>query len=43
MPNGSHVTHTGGQVHWDGEKDEEAGVLIDGEGPGTSTQVEMAK
>ncbi len=43
MPAGSHVTHYGSQVHWDGAKDEEAWVLIVGEGPGTSTQVEMAK
>lgn len=43
MPMGSHVTHFGKQVHWDGAKDEEAWVLIVGEGPGTSTQVEMAK
>ena len=33
MPMGSHVTHFGGQVHWDGAKDEEAWVLIVGEGP----------
>ena len=43
MPMGSHVTHYGKQVHWDGAKDEEAWVLIVGEGPGTSTQVEIAK
>lgn len=43
MPTGSHVTHYGGQVHWDGAKDEEAWVLIVGEGPGTSTPVEIAK
>ncbi len=43
MPAGSHVTHYGGQTHWDGAKDEEAWVLIVGEGPGTSTQVEIAK
>ena len=43
MPMGSHVTHYGKQVHWDGAKDEEAWVLIVGEGPGTSTPVEIAK
>ena len=43
MPAGSHVTHYGGKVHWDGAKDEEAWVLIVGEGPGTSTPVEIAK
>jgi quercetin dioxygenase-like cupin family protein len=43
MPAGSFVTHFGGQVHWDGAKDEEAWVLIVGDGPGTSTQVEIAK
>ena len=43
MPAGSFVTHFGGQVHWDGAKDEEAWVLISGEGPATSTAVEIAK
>jgi hypothetical protein len=43
MPAGSFVTHFGKQVHWDGAKDEEAWVLIVGEGPGTLTLVEMAK
>ena len=43
MPAGSFVTHFGKQVHWDGAKDEEAWVLIVGEGPATSTQVEPAK
>ena len=43
MPAGSFVTHFGKQVHWDGAKDEEAWVLIVGEGPGTNTPVEMAK
>ena len=37
------VYNFGGQVHWDGAKDEEAWVLIVGEGPGTSTPVEIAK
>src|SRR5215471_9085211 len=43
MPSGSFVTHFGKQVHWDGAKDEEAWVLIVGEGPGTLTLVEEAK
>jgi quercetin dioxygenase-like cupin family protein len=43
MPTGSFVTHFGKQVHWDGAKDEEAWVLIVGEGPGTLTRVEEAK
>jgi hypothetical protein len=40
MPVGSFVTHFGKQVHWDGAKDEDAVLLIMGEGPGTSTAVE---
>ena len=43
MPTGSFVTHFAKQVHWDGAKDEEAWVLIVGEGPATSTPVEIAK
>jgi len=43
MPTGSFVTHFGKQVHWDGAKDEDAWVLIVGEGPATSTRVEEAK
>jgi quercetin dioxygenase-like cupin family protein len=43
MPTGSFVTHFGNQVHWDGAKDEEAWVLIVGEGPSTLTRVEEAK
>ena len=43
MPTGSFVTHFGKQVHWDGAKDEEAWVLIVGDGPGTLTLVEAAK
>jgi hypothetical protein len=39
----SFVTHFGKQVHWDGAKDEEAWVLIVGEGPGTLTLVEEAR
>ena len=43
MPAGSFVTHFGKQVHWDGAKDEEAWLLIVGEGPGTLTLVDIAK
>jgi hypothetical protein len=41
MPAGSFVTHFGKQVHWDGAKDEDAVLLIVGEGPGTSTPAEQ--
>jgi hypothetical protein len=40
MPVGSFVTHFGKQVHWDGAKDEDAVLLIMGEGPATSTAAE---
>jgi quercetin dioxygenase-like cupin family protein len=40
MPAGSFVTHFAKQIHWDGAKDEEAWVLIVGEGPGTLTLVD---
>jgi len=40
MPAGSFVTHYGQQVHWDGAKDEDAVLLIVGEGPETATSVE---
>jgi hypothetical protein len=43
MPAGTFVTHFGKQVHWDGAKDEDAVLLIVGEGPATSTRVEEAK
>ena len=43
LPAGTFVTHFGKQVHWDGAKDEEAWVLIVGEGPGTLTLVEEAR
>jgi quercetin dioxygenase-like cupin family protein len=43
MPAGSFVTHFAKQVHWDGAKDEEAWVLIVGDGPATLTLVEEAK
>jgi hypothetical protein len=33
MPAGTFVTHFGKQVHWDGAKDEDAVLLIVGEGP----------
>jgi hypothetical protein len=38
-----HARRCAKQVHWDGAKDEEAWVLIVGEGPGTNTPVEEAK
>jgi hypothetical protein len=40
MPAGSFVTHFGKQVHYDGAKDEDAVLLIVGEGPATSTPAE---
>ena len=40
MPTGSFVTHFAKQVHWDGAKDEDAVLLIMGEGPATSTAAE---
>ena len=40
MPAGTFVTHFGKQVHWDGAKDEDAVLLIMGEGPATSTAAE---
>jgi len=43
MPPGSFVTHYGKQVHWDGAKDEDAILLIMGEGPATSTPVPEEK
>jgi hypothetical protein len=43
MRAGSFVTHFGKQVHWDGAKDEDAVLLIMGEGPATATEVEQAK
>jgi hypothetical protein len=39
MPTGSFITHFGKQVHWDGAKDEDAVLLIMGEGPATSTLI----
>ena len=43
MPPGSFVTHFGKQVHWDGAKDEDAVLLIMGEGPATATEVTEEK
>jgi hypothetical protein len=40
LPAGSFVTHFGKQVHYDGAKDEDAVLLIVGEGPATSTAAE---
>ena len=40
MPAGTFVTHFGKQVHYDGAKDEEAVLLIVGEGPATATPAE---
>jgi hypothetical protein len=40
MPAGSFVTHFAKQVHWDGARDEDAVLLILGEGPATSTAAE---
>jgi hypothetical protein len=37
LPAGSVVTHYGKQVHYDGAKDEDAVLMIVGEGPATST------
>jgi hypothetical protein len=41
MPTGTFVTHFGKQVHYDGAKDEEAVVLIAGEGPATATPAQQ--
>jgi quercetin dioxygenase-like cupin family protein len=43
MTAGTFVTHFAKQVHWDGPKDEDAVILIVGEGPATITRVEEAK
>jgi hypothetical protein len=37
LPAGSVVTHYGKQVHYDGAKDEDAVLMIVGDGPATST------
>jgi hypothetical protein len=41
MPAGTFVTHFGQHVHFDGAKQEDAVLLIVGEGPGTSTPAEV--
>lgn len=41
MPAGSFVTHYGQQIHFDGAKDEDAVLLIVGEGPATATPAEV--
>jgi quercetin dioxygenase-like cupin family protein len=41
LPVGSFVVHTGGEVHYDGAKDEEVWVLISGIGPSAGTDVEI--
>jgi hypothetical protein len=38
VPTGSYVVHYGGQIHYDGAKDEECVLQIVGIGPATSTQ-----
>jgi hypothetical protein len=43
MPTGTFVTHFAKEVHWDGAKDEEAWLIIVGEGPATLTRVEETK
>jgi quercetin dioxygenase-like cupin family protein len=40
MPAGTFVTHYGERVHFDGAKDEDAVLLIIGEGPATATPAE---
>lgn len=41
MPAGTFVTHYGGQIHFDGAKDEDAILLIVGDGPATVTPAEQ--
>jgi quercetin dioxygenase-like cupin family protein len=41
MPAGTFVVHYGQHVHFDGAKDEDAVLLIVGEGPGTATPAEI--
>jgi quercetin dioxygenase-like cupin family protein len=41
MPAGTFVTHYGQQVHFDGAKDEDAVLLIVGQGPATATPAEV--
>ena len=40
VPAGSFVTHYGKQIHYDGARDEEAVLMIMGQGPATSTPAE---
>jgi quercetin dioxygenase-like cupin family protein len=40
VPEGSFVIHRGGEVHYDGAKNEEVWVMISGVGPATATQVD---
>ena len=40
VPTGSYVVHYGGQIHYDGAKDEECILQIVGMGPATSTNAE---
>jgi hypothetical protein len=42
LPAGSVVTHYGKQVHYDGAKDEDAVLLIVGDGPATTTPFAVA-
>jgi hypothetical protein len=41
MPPGTFVTHYGQEVHFDGARDEDAILLIVGEGPATATPAEV--
>ena len=41
IPTGSYVVHYGGQIHYDGAKDEETILEIVGMGPATSTSAEQ--
>src|SRR5262245_23858819 len=43
MKAGTFVTHYAKGVHWDGAKDEDATLVIVGEGPATTTRVEEAR
>ena len=43
MKQGTFVTHFGNRVHWDGAKDEDATLLIIGEGPVTTMRVDEAR
>jgi quercetin dioxygenase-like cupin family protein len=43
MKAGTFVTHFGNRVHWDGAKDEDATLLIIGEGPVTTARVDETR